>query len=334
MSKSLGNTIAPQDVIKQSGADILRMWVASADYWDDQRIGPGNPQDHGRDLSQAAQHRPLDARQSRAFPRGRARQARRDAGARAADAAPAGRARRAGAQGLRRVRLQAHLRRALGFHDVGPVGLLFRHPQGRALLRSDLVDDAQGLPHRARPSVPLHGDLARADALLHRRGSLALALRRRRRARCIWKSSPRCRPPGATTALAEKWRKVRDRAPRRHRRAGDRARAKAHRLLARSASDRARFERGIVRGRRRHRSRRGLHHLGGDAGRRTRGRPTPSVCRMLPASRSCPISPRARKCARSWKILTTIGADPEYPDVSPRDAKALREWEAMRKAAE
>ncbi|HSP50066.1 MAG TPA: isoleucine--tRNA ligase [Pseudolabrys sp.] len=40
------------------------------------------------------------------------------------------------------------------------------------------------------------------------------------------------------------------------------------------------------------------------------------------------------KCARSWKILTTIGADPEYPKVSPRDAKALREWETMRKAAE
>jgi isoleucyl-tRNA synthetase len=40
------------------------------------------------------------------------------------------------------------------------------------------------------------------------------------------------------------------------------------------------------------------------------------------------------KCARSWKILTNIGADPEYPDVSPRDAKALREWETLRKAAE
>ena len=39
MSKSLGNTVAPQDIIKQSGADILRLWVASADYWDDQRIG-------------------------------------------------------------------------------------------------------------------------------------------------------------------------------------------------------------------------------------------------------------------------------------------------------
>jgi len=40
------------------------------------------------------------------------------------------------------------------------------------------------------------------------------------------------------------------------------------------------------------------------------------------------------KCARSWKILTTVGADPAYPDVSPRDAKALREWDALRKAAE
>jgi isoleucyl-tRNA synthetase len=39
MSKSLGNVVAPQDVIKQSGADILRLWVASSDYADDQRIG-------------------------------------------------------------------------------------------------------------------------------------------------------------------------------------------------------------------------------------------------------------------------------------------------------
>ncbi len=40
MSKSLGNQTFPQDVIKQSGADILRLWVASTDYSDDQRIGP------------------------------------------------------------------------------------------------------------------------------------------------------------------------------------------------------------------------------------------------------------------------------------------------------
>ncbi|MEM1048836.1 MAG: isoleucine--tRNA ligase [Pseudomonadota bacterium] len=40
MSKSLGNTVTPQDVIKQSGADILRLWAMSSDYWDDLRIGP------------------------------------------------------------------------------------------------------------------------------------------------------------------------------------------------------------------------------------------------------------------------------------------------------
>jgi len=39
MSKSLGNTVAPQDVVKQFGAEILRLWVASSDYADDQRIG-------------------------------------------------------------------------------------------------------------------------------------------------------------------------------------------------------------------------------------------------------------------------------------------------------
>ncbi len=40
MSKSLGNTVAPEDVIKQYGADILRLWVAQSDYTGDLRIGP------------------------------------------------------------------------------------------------------------------------------------------------------------------------------------------------------------------------------------------------------------------------------------------------------
>ena len=40
MSKSLGNVVTPQEVIKQSGADILRLWVVSSDYSEDLRIGP------------------------------------------------------------------------------------------------------------------------------------------------------------------------------------------------------------------------------------------------------------------------------------------------------
>ena len=39
MSKSLGNVVVPQEIIKQSGADILRLWVMTTDYWEDQRLG-------------------------------------------------------------------------------------------------------------------------------------------------------------------------------------------------------------------------------------------------------------------------------------------------------
>ena len=40
MSKSLGNTLAPQKVAEQNGAEILRLWAASSDFTEDLRIGP------------------------------------------------------------------------------------------------------------------------------------------------------------------------------------------------------------------------------------------------------------------------------------------------------
>lgn len=39
MSKSLGNTVAPETIIRQFGAEILRLWVASSDFTEDLRIG-------------------------------------------------------------------------------------------------------------------------------------------------------------------------------------------------------------------------------------------------------------------------------------------------------
>jgi len=39
MSKSLGNVVRPQDIIEKYGADILRLWVMTIDYWEDQRLG-------------------------------------------------------------------------------------------------------------------------------------------------------------------------------------------------------------------------------------------------------------------------------------------------------
>ena len=44
MSKSKGNTVTPQEIMSQSGADILRLWAMTTDYWEDQRLGRTNIQ--------------------------------------------------------------------------------------------------------------------------------------------------------------------------------------------------------------------------------------------------------------------------------------------------
>jgi isoleucyl-tRNA synthetase len=54
----------------------------------------------------------------------------------------------------------------------------------------------------------------------------------------------------------------------------------------------------------------------------------------VPGVAVVPRLAEGRKCARSWKISPAVGLDPQFPDVTPRDAQALREWETMRKAAE
>jgi isoleucyl-tRNA synthetase len=66
------------------------------------------------------------------------------------------------------------------------------------------------------------------------------------------------------------------------------------------------------------------------------GEGPPEAFRLPEVSGVAVVPKRAegRKCARSWKISPAVGADPDYPDVTPRDAQALREWEMMRRAAE
>jgi isoleucyl-tRNA synthetase len=53
----------------------------------------------------------------------------------------------------------------------------------------------------------------------------------------------------------------------------------------------------------------------------------------VPGVAVVPRPAQGRKCARSWKFSTQIGADPDYPDVTPRDAQALRERDAADAAA-
>jgi len=41
-----------------------------------------------------------------------------------------------------------------------------------------------------------------------------------------------------------------------------------------------------------------------------------------------PALAEGRKCARSWKISPDVGSDPDFPDLSPRDAQAVRQFDA------
>ena len=41
-----------------------------------------------------------------------------------------------------------------------------------------------------------------------------------------------------------------------------------------------------------------------------------------------PTPAQGRKCARSWRVSPEVGTDPDYPAVTPRAARALREWDA------
>jgi isoleucyl-tRNA synthetase len=54
----------------------------------------------------------------------------------------------------------------------------------------------------------------------------------------------------------------------------------------------------------------------------------------VPGVAVIPLRAGGRKCARSWKVLPEVGSDPDYPDLSLRDAAAMREYEAALQAAE
>lgn len=48
----------------------------------------------------------------------------------------------------------------------------------------------------------------------------------------------------------------------------------------------------------------------------------------VPGIAVVPARAEGRKCARSWRITSDVGSDPAYPDLSARDAAAMREIDA------
>ena len=332
MSKSLGNTIAPQDVIKQSGADILRMWVASADYWDDQRIGPEilkTTTDTYRKLRNTirwmlgslAHFHEEDRVKFEAMPELERLMLHRLA------------------------ELDELVRRSYAEFDYKRIFAALS-----AFMTSDLsafyfdirkdalyCDPYSSTTRKACLSVldqlfrctvtwlaPMLCFTAE-EAWLSRYGDAARSVH--------LELFPVVPAAWRDDTLAEKWRKVRTvrrvvtgalEIERAQKRIG--SSLEAHPIvhvsnaeLAEAVLDIDLAEVCIT----------SAATLVEDDG-------PPDGFRLpdVPGVAVLPNLAEGTKCARSWKILTSIGADPDYPDVSPRDAKALREWETMRKAAE
>jgi isoleucyl-tRNA synthetase len=333
MSKSLGNTVAPQDVIKQSGADILRLWVASCDYWDDQRIGPEilkNSVETYRKLRNTirwmlgtlAHFNPEDDRIE-----------------------PAKMPELERLMLHRLSELDELVRKAYADFDYKRIFAALSH-----FMTTDLSAFYFDVRKDALYCDPISSQTRKAalttvDHLFHCTVTwLAPML-------CFTAEEAWCERYRSADAsvhlelfpevpkswrddkLAEKWRKVRL-----VRRAvtGALEIARAGKRIGSS------LEADPI-----------VHVTSPELFEAVVDIDLAEVCITSAATLATDEGPadafrlpevpgvavvvnlaEGRKCARSWKISHTVGADPQYPDVTPRDAKAMREWETMRKAAE
>jgi isoleucyl-tRNA synthetase len=333
MSKSLGNTVAPQDVIKQSGADILRLWVASCDYWDDQRIGPEilkNAVETYRKLRNTirwmlgtlAHFHAEDDR---------------------IDAADMPELERLMLHRLSE--LDELVRKAYADFDYKRIFAALSHFMTTDLsafyfdVRKDSLycDPISSKTRRSALTTVDHLFRCTATWLApmlcftaeeawwerHRGASTSVHL----------ELFPAVPPSWRNDSLADKWRKVRQ-VRRVVTGALEIARA-AKRIGSSLEAD------PIV------------HVTNPELFEALVDIDLAEVCITSAATLSNDEGPvdafrlpevsgvavvvnlaEGRKCARSWKISPAVGSDPQYPGVTPRDAQALREWEAMGKAAE
>ena len=180
MSKSLGNVTSPQDVIKTSGADILRLWVCASDYSDDLRIGP--------EILKTTADTYRKLRNTLRWLLGSLHHFRPDERVAFADMPSLERfilhrlseLERRDPRRLPCLRLQESSRAAHAVHEHRAVGLLFRRAQRRALLRSAVLAHPQGRPDGAGRDLQPARDLAGAHHALHHRRGLSRPYRRRR----------------------------------------------------------------------------------------------------------------------------------------------------------
>lgn len=333
MSKSKGNVVAPQDVIKGSGADILRLWVAASDYTDDLRIGPEIIKTFSETyrklrnslrwmLGTLAHHRPEDRVAPEDMP-----ELERFILHRLAE-------------------LDSEIRDAFRTFDTKRVV---------ALLNGFMTGDLSSFYFDVRKDAlycdPISSQTRRAALTVvdevFKRVTVWLAPVLAFTAEEAWlartpsetasvhtETLPETPASWRDEALAKRWAKIR-RVRRvvtgalEIERAGKRIGASLEAaptvfvadpdLLA--SLDGVDFAEVCITSR-----------IAVEAGE------GPAEAFRLDEVKGVAVVPalaQGRKCARSWKVLDSVGSDPDYPDVTPRDAQALREWDALHaKAAE
>ena len=332
MSKSIGNTVAPQDVMKQSGADILRLWVCASDYADDLRIGPeilkttadtyrklrntirwmlGSLAHFGVNDEVADDQMPELERLMLH------RLAELDAVVREAYAAFDYKRVVAQVSAFMNTEVSAFyvdVRKDVLYCD--PISSVTRKA---SLTMIDIMCDA--LMKWLAPILVFTCDEAWRE--YRPEGSPSIHLLTFPHNLAGWRDD----------ALAEKWRKVRNmrrvvtgalELERAAKRIGSSLEAApivyvSDPDLFAALVDVDLAEVSIT-----------------SAATLVEGE-GPAEAFRLPDVAGVAVVPKlaeGTKCARSWKILPSVGSDPQYPDVSPRDAQALREFDAMPKPAE
>jgi isoleucyl-tRNA synthetase len=332
MSKSLGNVTAPQDVIRQSGADILRMWVCASDYADDLRIGP--------EILKTTVETYRKLRNTIRWMLGSLAHFRDEDRIAYADMPELERLMLHRLAELDRLVRQAYadfdykrIFAALNAFMTAELSAFYFDIRKDALYCDPISSTTRKacltvLDHLFRatvtwlaPMLPFTAEEAWLARYRSSEGSVHLEL------------FPELPSSWRDDALAEKWRKVRNvrrvvtgalEIERAHKRIGSSLEAApvvfvSDPDLFAALVDIDLAEVAIT-----------------SAATLVEGEGPPEAFR-LDDVKGVSVEVRlaqGKKCARSWKILPSVGSDPAYPNVSPRDAQALREWEAMRKAAE
>ena len=331
MSKSLGNVVAPQKVIQDSGADILRLWVAASDYSDDLRIGP--------EILKTFVETYRKLRNTIRWMLGSL------AHFREADKVAVSEMPELERFVLHRLaELDGEMREAYSTFDYKRV---------IALLNSFMTTDLSAFYFDIRKDAlycdPISGKVRKSALTVIDQVFRCVAtwiapilaftaeeawLARYPEAESVHlETFPKVPSEWRDEALAERWAKVR-RVRRvvtgalEIERAQKRIGASLEAAPVVHIADESLFK--AVEGL-------DLAEICITSGIRVVQGEGPADAFRLDDVKGVAVVPAlatGRKCARSWKVTPDVGADPDYPDVTPRDAAALREWDQLRAAAE